>query len=184
MNNVNILVVDDQISSLIALEEILQDIDAVVMKANSAKEALMIMLKKPIDCVLLDVSMPEMDGFEFLKTIRNAPAHKQIPVIMITGKIFSENETLKAYKFGAVDFLLKPVEAETVYRKVSFIVQQAKRIKSIEHMNSHLCNLDRDITQPLNQLRGRLESEVDQKTVANVLERLNTLSIACKGIGL
>jgi response regulator RpfG family c-di-GMP phosphodiesterase len=82
MEPVQILAVDDQISSLLALDEVLTGINANFIKATSAKEALLIMLKKPIDCVLLDVSMPDMDGFDFLKTLHNAPAHAKIPVLM------------------------------------------------------------------------------------------------------
>ena len=152
MSPVQILAVDDQISSLIALEDVLSDIDANLIKATSAKEALLVLLQKNIDCVLLDVSMPEMDGFEFLKTIRNAPAHAKIPVIMITGKIFSENETLRAYKYGAVDFLLKPLDSETVFRKVDFIVQQARQIKSIQSLKNELDSIDYTILKPLTTL--------------------------------
>jgi response regulator RpfG family c-di-GMP phosphodiesterase len=152
MHSIRILAVDDQISSLIALEDVLSDIDAHIIKATSAKEALLIMLKQSIDCILLDVSMPEMDGFEFLKTLCNAPAHSQIPVIMITGKVFSENETLKAYKLGAVDFLLKPVEPETVYRKVGFIVRQAQRINAVKGIEKQLNSLQKDLIKPLESL--------------------------------
>ncbi|WP_027856584.1 response regulator [Marinobacterium jannaschii] len=155
MSPIQILAVDDQISSLLALEDVLGTIDAKFIKATSAKEALLIMLNRSVDCVLLDVSMPEMDGFEFLKTLRNAPAHAKIPVIMITGKVFSENETLKAYQYGAVDFLLKPLDPQTVYRKVSFIVQQARRIKSIEKVEQHLNNLGTGVIMPLDALLGK-----------------------------
>lgn len=180
MDNINVLIVDDQISSLLAIEDILQDIDAHIIKAGSAREALMVMLKKNIDCVLLDVSMPEMDGFEFLKTLRNAPAHSRIPVIMITGKVFSETESLKAYKFGAVDFLLKPVDPETVYRKVSFIVQQARRINAIASIEHRLEGLDKDVVDPLKQLRKRLSPGADRDAVDKVLKNLNVISDACE----
>jgi len=176
VSTIQILAVDDQISSLLALEDILSEINANIIKTTSAKEALRIMMKESIDCVLLDVSMPEMDGFEFLKTLSNAPAHAKIPVIMITGKIFSENETLKAYKYGAVDFLLKPIEPETVFRKVNFIVQQARRIKSIEQIETQLKTLDLDAIQPIQTLIIDEASSVHQKqTLAKVLSKLKTL---------
>ncbi len=174
MRKINILIVDDQISSLIALEDILESIDANIIKSDSAKEALLIMLKKPIDCVLLDVSMPEMDGFEFLKTLSSAPAHAKIPVIMITGKIFSENETLRAYKYGAVDFLLKPLTPETVYRKVSFIVQQAKRINSIMSMEQHFENIQSSLISPLTQI---INTRTNQQQRKDIIEKaISTLT--------
>lgn len=179
VSSIKILAVDDQISSLLALEDILSGINASFIKATSAKEALRIMMKESIDCVLLDVSMPEMDGFEFLKTLRNAPAHTKIPVIMITGKIFSENETLRAYKYGAVDFLLKPIEPETVYRKVDFIVQQAMRIKSIEQIESHLKNINVDLIEPIEALITHKNNTVQQNetllAVSNKLKKLQTV---------
>lgn len=181
MNSIQILAVDDQITSLIAIEDILSGINANVIKATSAKEALLIMIKQPIDCILLDVSMPEMDGFEFLKTVRNAPAHSKIPVIMVTGKIFSENETLKAYKFGAVDFLLKPLDPETVYRKVDFIVQQSRRIKSIDYIEKELSRLDEDIITPLKQATEQLsQNPAIQSNLASITDKLKTLQSAWK----
>ncbi|MFK7862176.1 MAG: two-component system response regulator [Granulosicoccus sp.] len=174
--------VDDQISSLLALEDILSGIDARFIKATSAKEALLVLMKNTIDCVLLDVSMPEMDGFEFLQTLRSAPAHVKIPVIMVTGKIFSENETLKAYQYGAVDFLLKPLDRETVYRKVSFIVQQAQRIKSIEHIETHLNRLDKDLVQPLCTLTKDVENEAHRQTLSDIAQTAKDLHSAWKEI--
>lgn len=183
MNPIQILAVDDQIASLIALEDILLDVDAHIIKATSAKEALLIMLKQPVDCVLLDVSMPEMDGFEFLQTLRAAPAHTHIPVIMITGKVFSENETLKAYQYGAVDFLLKPLDPETVYRKVSFIVQQAQRIKSIERIETLLNNLEAACIQPLAALLGNQAIPPTQHAaLSDLSDTLNTLNTAWKDV--
>jgi response regulator RpfG family c-di-GMP phosphodiesterase len=176
MHSIKILAVDDKISSLIALEDVLSGIDANIIKATSAKEALLIILKQPIDCILLDVSMPDMDGFEFLKTLSNAPAHSQIPVIMITGKVFSENETLKAYKFGAVDFLLKPLDPETVYRKVGFIVRQAQRINAVKSIEKQLAFLERDLIKPLETLLKHDETNSNHGyTLSKVIQNLKHL---------
>jgi response regulator RpfG family c-di-GMP phosphodiesterase len=183
MSSIRILAVDDQISSLIALEDVLTSIDAQFIKATSAKEALLIMLKQSIDCILLDVSMPEMDGFEFLKTLRNAPNHAAIPVIMITGKIFSENETLKAYKFGAVDFLLKPLEPETVYRKVSFIVQQARRINAVSGVEQQLTSLEKNMLNPLEAMLVDDKTSLEQQArLSEVIQALKHLHTTWKGL--
>ena len=177
MHSIKILAVDDQISSLIALEDVLDGIDANIIKVTSAKEALLIILKQSIDCILLDVSMPNMDGFEFLKTLSSAPAHSQIPVIMITGKVFSENETIKAYKFGAVDFLLKPLDPETVYRKVSFIVRQAQRIKAVKGIEKQLGSLEKDIIEPLETLlKDNVADSSQCNTLSEVAQKLKHLN--------
>ena len=176
MRDIQILAVDDQISSLLALEDILDSINARLIKTSSAKAALMILLKEPIDCILLDVSMPGMDGFEFLKTLHSAPAHAKIPVLMITGKIFSENETLKAYKLGAVDFLLKPLDPQTVYRKVSFIVQQAQRINSIRSMEVHLNQLQMLMIAPLEaMIKAQGKDELHNAPLIELLDKLQAM---------
>jgi response regulator RpfG family c-di-GMP phosphodiesterase len=176
MQPVNVLLVDDQLSSLMALEDILQSLDANLVKAGSARQALRMMIEHSIDCVLLDVSMPEMDGFEFLQTLQQAPAHKAIPVIMVTGKVFSENETLRAYQYGAVDFLLKPLDTAMVFRKVSFFVNQARRIKSIEAITIHLHGVQANIIEPLQAIANASESGL-QTQVAPIISHLRDLQV-------
>jgi len=174
MQPINVLLVDDQLSSLMALEDILESLDANLVKAGSARQALRMMIEHSIDCILLDVSMPEMDGFEFLQTLQKAPAHKAIPVIMVTGKIFSENETLRAYQYGAVDFLLKPLDTAMVFRKVSFFVNQARRIKSIDAITTHLRNMQTNVIGPLQDVINGDDDELKEKInpVVNCLRDL------------
>jgi response regulator RpfG family c-di-GMP phosphodiesterase len=159
---INILLVDDQLSSLLVLQEILKSLRVNIIKANSAKHALRIMLKENIDCILLDVSMPEMDGFDFLKIINDAPSHASIPVIMVTGKIFSDNETIRAYQCGAVDFLLKPLDSEIVYRKVSFFVNHSIELKCVYALRNYMDNLEKDFLLPLREHQNNLSKEQSQ----------------------
>lgn len=135
------------------------------------------MLKQSVDCILLDVSMPSMDGFEFLSTLRDAPTHTDIPVIMVTGKTFSENESLRAYKYGAVDYLLKPLDPEIVYRKVSFIVRQTTRIKAIEGMAQTMKHFDQEVVKPLNAMRDQQAANISSsdKEIDLALLKLNQL---------
>ena len=176
MQPINVLLVDDQLSSLMALEDILESLDANLVKAGSARQALRMMIEHSIDCILLDVSMPEMDGFEFLQTLQEAPAHKAIPVIMVTGKIFSENETLRAYRYGAVDFLLKPLDTAMVFSKVSFLVNQARRIKSIDAVATHLRSMQTNIIEPLQAIVNTDDHELKEKTNP-IIAHLNNLHI-------
>lgn len=176
MQPVNILLVDDQLSSLVALETILEGLKADLHKASSVKQALRVMLERRFDCILLDVSMPEMDGFDFLETLKRAPAHANIPVIMVTGKVFSENETLRAYQYGAVDFLLKPLDSEIVYRKVSFFVQQAQRMRCLEGIEQQIQQMPVDMIEPLQRLHTTLDNEDSSKDpIADVLTKLQAL---------
>jgi len=163
MPSINVLLVDDQLSSLVVLETILETLDATLIKTGSARQALRAMLECKVDCILLDVSMPEMDGFEFLQTLKEAPAHASIPVIMVTGKVFSENETLRAYQYGAVDFLIKPLDSEMVFRKVSFFVQQARRIRCLDAIDQQLQQLEEDMIEPLERLKDSLGKKTSAK---------------------
>ena len=177
MNKMKILLVDDQISSLIVLEQILEDLNAILLKATSAQEALRILMKDNIDCILLDVCMPDMDGFEFLKTLHNAPTHSNIPVIMVTGKIFSDNETLRGYQYGAVDFLLKPLDSSVVRRKVGFFIQQAIRIRRIESLEGQLSALESDIISPVEtMLNNELTTSSCQTNLTQILVKLKNLN--------
>ncbi len=171
MHSINILLVDDQLSGLVALEEILKTLDANLIKASSAKQALRKMMEEDINCILLDVSMPEMDGFEFLQTMSQAPAHAGIPVIMVTGKIFSENETLRAYQYGAVDFLLKPLDTEMVYRKVSFFVNQSRKIKCLTSLEGNLKNISSDFVDPLKKIQSSVP-ELSKPALQDVINKL------------
>lgn len=172
---INVLIVDDQLSGLISLDDILSSLsDVEILKASSAKAAMKILLEQDIDCILLDVAMPVMDGFEFLKTLQHAPAHANIPVIMVTGKIFSENETLRAYSYGAVDFLLKPLDSQVVYRKVGFIVAQARRMKFLSSIEGQLNTLRSTVIQPLQTITNSLD-KAQQEPLDMALTTLNSL---------
>lgn len=173
---VKILIVDDQLSSLISLEEILKGIpDIEILKSNSAKSALKMMIEHNVECILLDVSMPEMDGFEFLNTLQMAPAHANIPVIMVTGKVFSDNEALRAYQCGAVDFLFKPLDPQVVYRKVGFFVTQAKRAKSLSAIQSNLDNPEELVIKPLSEACNSIQVE-NRDLFAPILNQLEGLN--------
>jgi PleD family two-component response regulator len=170
-----VLIVDDQMSNLLALEQVLSDVEARIVKATSANEALLIMLHQAIDCILVDVSMPEIDGLEYLKLVRSDPAHKNVPVIMVTGKIFSENEMQKAYKFGAVDFLFKPLDSDTVTQKVGFIVQQARQLRRLKELGSLLDDLDAGCINPLTSLIDSHSDSVIVNQLASVRDRLKSI---------
>lgn len=93
---------------------------------------------------------------------------------MVTGKIFSENETLRAYQYGAVDFLFKPIDAHVVYRKVGFFVNQARRMKRLEQIEKSLNNLNQQVISPLEQLGSTL-TETQQADMQKVQAHLDAL---------
>jgi two-component system, sensor histidine kinase and response regulator len=115
----NILLVDDKEDNLISLESILDDPKRNLIKAQSGNEALKIAFERDIAVILLDVQMPEMDGFEVARILKQNPKTKDIAVIFVTAISKEEKYTLQGYEEGAVDYLHKPLEVNIVKAKVS-----------------------------------------------------------------
>ena len=105
----NILLVDDQPGKLASYEVILSELDENLLKASSAKEALEILLKTDVAAILVDVCMPELDGFELAQMIREHPRFKDTAIIFISAVLLSELDSLKAYEMGGVDYVSVPV---------------------------------------------------------------------------
>src|ERR1700752_5013984 len=97
---VNILMVDDQPSKLLSYEVILDELGENLIKANSGREALEILLKEDIAVVLMDVSMPEIDGFELADMIRQHPRFQKTAIIFISGVHLSDTDRIRGYQRG------------------------------------------------------------------------------------
>jgi CheY-like chemotaxis protein len=108
---VNILLVDDHPENLLALEAILGNLGATLVRANSGQEALRCLLNQDFAVILLDVQMPGMDGFETATLIRSRERSRETPIIFQTAFSTSEQLMFKGYALGAVDYLLKPIDA-------------------------------------------------------------------------
>src|ERR1700726_1405281 len=115
---VNILMVDDQPAKLLSYEVILRELDENLIKAHSGREALDILLKTDIAVVLMDVSMPELDGFELADMIRQHPRFQKIAIIFISAVHLTDLDRLKGYQRGAVDYISVPVIPELLRAKV------------------------------------------------------------------
>lgn len=113
-----VLVVDDQTSNLIAFEALLEDFDINTLEASSGQEALDLMRDNEITLVLLDVQMPEMDGYEVAKSMQESARTSNIPIIFVTAINRDIEHILRGYDNGAVDFLTKPVDSRILQSKV------------------------------------------------------------------
>lgn len=120
MNNfkINILIVDDRPENLISLENLLKEDDVNIYKTNSGVEALELLLKHGFALALLDVQMPEMNGFELAELMRGKEKTKNIPIIFVTAGAIDAHHTFMGYDAGAVDFLYKPLDTRIVKSKV------------------------------------------------------------------
>jgi two-component system, sensor histidine kinase and response regulator len=126
-DRVNILLVDDQPANLIALEAMLQGLGQNLIKAESGREALKRLLTEDFAVILLDVKMPEMDGFETAALIRQREKSRHTPILFLTAADNSHTQAVRGYAVGAVDYLVKPVVPEFVRSKVAVFVELAKK---------------------------------------------------------
>ena len=115
---VNILMVDDQPAKLLSYEVMLAELNENLIKALSAKEALEILLKTDVAVVLMDVSMPDLDGFELATMIRQHPRFQRTAIIFISAVHLTDLDRLKGYEHGAVDYISVPVIQELLRAKV------------------------------------------------------------------
>jgi PAS domain S-box-containing protein len=116
---VNILLVDDRADKLLALQAVLRDLNQNVVVARSGKEALRLLLQMEFAVILLDVSMPGMDGFETASLIRQRPATEHTPIIFVTSMNQSENHIARGYQLGAVDYILTPIIPQVLRMNVA-----------------------------------------------------------------
>src|SRR5271170_1532434 len=109
---VNILLVDDRIENLIALKAILKPLNQNIIEAHSGREALKCILDYEFAAVLLDVMMPDMDGFETAELIRGREKSRLTPIIFVTAMFLEDAHAFRGYSVGAVDYIMKPFAPE------------------------------------------------------------------------
>lgn len=119
----NILLVDDRAENLLVLEGVLDGEGYNLHKANSGPEALRIVLKQPFDLILLDVQMPDMDGFEVARLLRGKKESKEIPIIFITAISKEAKYVSKGFELGAENYLFKPIDPTILKEKVKNAIQ-------------------------------------------------------------
>src|SRR5436190_11934723 len=118
---VSILIVDDRPEKLLALEAVLEDLGQNIIRAYSGREALRQVLTQEFAVILLDVNMPDMDGFETAALIRQRKNSEHVPIIFITA-FADDMHVSRGYSLGAVDYITAPVVAEVLCTKVAVFV--------------------------------------------------------------
>jgi len=156
-DKVSILMVDDQPAKLLSYEAILSDLGENLIKANSGREALELLLKNDVAVVLMDVSMPELDGFELADIIRQHPRFQRTAILFISGVHMSDLDRLKGYQRGAVDYISVPVIPELLKAKVSVFAELHRKTQQLEALNRELRALSGRILSLQDDERRRLE---------------------------
>ena len=163
---VNILMVDDQPAKLLTYEAILDELGENLIKAASGREALDILLKTDIAVVLMDVSMPELDGFQLAEMIRQHPRFQKIAIIFISAVHLTDLDRLKGYQRGAMDYISVPVVPEVLRAKVSVFAELHRKARELELLNQEL---EGRVLSRTEELR---ESESQFRTLANSIPQL------------
>jgi PAS domain S-box-containing protein len=135
---VNILMVDDQPAKLLSYESILSELGENLIKAGSGREALEHLLKTDIAVILMDVSMPELDGFELAEMIHQHPRYQKTAIIFISAVHLTDVDRLRGYEHGAVDYISVPVIPELLRAKVSVFAELYRKTQQLERLNGEL----------------------------------------------
>ena len=157
---VNILMVDDQPAKLLSYEVILSELGENLIKATSGREALECLLKNDIAVVLMDVSMPEMDGFELAEMIRQHPRFLRTAIIFISGVHLTDLDRIRGYQRGAVDYISVPVVPELLRAKVSVFAELHRKTKQLEILNHELRKLSWRLITSQDEERRRIAREL------------------------
>jgi PAS domain S-box-containing protein len=157
---VNILLVDDSPAKLLTYEVILAELQENLIKTSSAEEAFDVLLKNDVALVLTDVSMPEVDGFEFAKALRAHPRFEAMPIVFVTAIAHSDLDRLHGYTSGAVDYVTSPVVPELLRAKVKVFVDLYRRNRELATLKAELEARVAERTAELQAYTARLaESE-------------------------
>lgn len=151
-----VLMVDDRSENLLALELLLEDFEAELVKANTGDEALSLLLDQEFALVLLDVQMPGMDGYEMAELMRQSERTKHVPIIFVTAINMTDQHVFKGYEAGAVDYLFKPIVPEILRSKVAVFVDLYRQRAIIQEQ-----------LEEINTLRGILPICANCKKIRN-----------------
>jgi len=159
-DKLNILLVDDQPGKLLSYEVMLAELGETLIKTSSAKEALEVLLRTDVAVILIDVCMPEFDGFELARMIRDHPRFQSTAIIFISAVHISEADSLRGYSAGAVDYVPVPVVPEVLRAKVKIFTELHRKTRMLEELNRDLESRVRERTAALEASAARLlESE-------------------------
>lgn len=172
-DKVNVLLVDDQPAKLLAYEVILRELGENLLKAASAREAFEHLLKTDVAIVLIDVCMPELDGFQLAAMIREHPRFQRTAIIFISAIHLTDVDRLRGYEMGAVDYVPVPVVPEVLRAKVKVFAELYRKTRELEHLNAELEHRVRQRTA---------EWEASTKRLLQT-ERLQSLALAAGKMG-
>ena len=164
---ISILIVDDQQKNLLAMEAVLDSPNYRLVTATSGADALRALLKENFALILLDVMMPDMDGYETAELIRSRPRTRYVPIIFVTAFSTSEIDVARGYDVGAVDYLFKPIVPQILRSKVAAFADMYRKGEEIKRQEQRLRLLQqREYEATLADAKRRLETELLQRQMS------------------
>jgi signal transduction histidine kinase len=161
MGPVNILMVDDQPAKLLSYEAMLGELGENLIKANTAREALAALLQEEVAVILMDVSMPEIDGFELAALVRQHPRCQRTAIIFVSAIHLSDLDRVKGYEAGAVDYVSVPVIPEILRAKIRVFIELHRKTAELKELNDEL---EERVRSRTNELEASLERLRESET--------------------
>ncbi|MFI5299515.1 MAG: ATP-binding protein [Polyangiales bacterium] len=178
---VTILLVDDLDENLLAVEALLRSAGLELLRAKSGREALELLLIHDVALALLDVQMPEMDGFELAELMRGTARTRHVPIIFLTAGAQDAQRVFRGYEVGAVDFLFKPLDPVLLRHKVATFAElhrQRLELREMLRLNEmFVAAVSHDLRQPLATVvmgASLLERELEGRTALQTLARVRS----------
>jgi len=193
---INFLLVDDLEENLLALEALLQRDGLTCLKARSGEQALELLLVHDVALALLDVQMPDMNGFELAEFMRGAARTSHVPIIFVTAGVADAQRRFRGYEAGAVDFIQKPIEADILRSKAAVFFDLYRQRQQIEaqrdelelaaqalrqadrHKDSFLAVLAHELRNPVAALSGGLHllsKDMPPQRAADIRTRMDRM---------
>src|SRR3990167_1860861 len=133
-----VLIVDDQSRNLDVLEVMLASSDCALVRASSADEALLRLLKDDFAAIVLDIRMPDMSGIELAGLIKQRKRSQHVPILFLTAHLLEDDDVLRGYGVGAVDYLCKPISPEILRSKVGVFIELFRKTHELAALNARL----------------------------------------------
>ncbi|MEO8253107.1 MAG: hybrid sensor histidine kinase/response regulator [Flavobacterium sp.] len=180
-----LLLIDDKPANLIALKSMLDKPDREIITCNSGNEGLQILLKEKISLILVDVQMPDMDGYEFVEITKQHPNTSNIPTIFVTAISDEAKYVNKAYELGAIDFLFKPLITEITRKKVASFLKIWDYDQELKKLNEKLVAKNGELEQFANIIAHDLKSPLNNiKSLIEFIEEEHLSAIKDDGADL
>jgi two-component system cell cycle response regulator len=167
-DKIDVLIVDDRPENLLALESLLESPELSIIRASSGNEALGKMLDYSFGLVILDVQMPDMDGFEVASLMRSSRHTKDVPIIFVTAISKDESHVFKGYSSGAVDYLFKPIDTDILKRKVAVFIELHRKQMALQKSKTRLEEAMRELeaATAAREEKARLEGVMEMAGAA------------------